>query len=112
MMRSLLIGVFALGAVLPLKVAAADPHRPMSTMNTGGTSMGGATGMAGACMKGGRQGGMCRMMGCMQSTTAARTIVVPKLPPGNEKLQLEMDADINLRVAEIVRKYVAKIRQR
>ncbi|MHB1529001.1 MAG: hypothetical protein ACYDDA_04440 [Acidiferrobacteraceae bacterium] len=107
MMRSLLIGVFALGAVLPLKVAAADPHRPMSTMNTGGT-----TGMAGACMKGGRQGGMCRMMGCMQSTTAARTIVVPKLPPGNEKLQLEMDADINLRVAEIVRKYVAKIRQR
>ncbi len=110
MIRSLLIGVLAVGAVLPLKVAAADLHRPMSAMSGDGMSKGGTTGMgmAGACMK----GGMCRMTGCMRGATSARTIVIPRLPPGNEKLQLEMDADVNLRAAEIVRKYVAKIRQR
>jgi hypothetical protein len=55
-------------------------------------------------------GGM--MQGCpMMSGAAAQgrgTSLIPQLPPGNEKLQAQMTAEIMQRAGEIASKYAAQ----
>ncbi|MFO1436175.1 MAG: hypothetical protein U1F34_07460 [Gammaproteobacteria bacterium] len=58
-------------------------------------------------------GGKCRMMGeggmhGMQGMMD-RVIHIPALPPGNEKLQLMMQAEILQKVGEVEAKYAAQI---
>jgi hypothetical protein len=40
-----------------------------------------------------------------------RMIHIPKLPPGNEKLQLMMQAEILQKVGEVQAKYAAQIKE-
>jgi hypothetical protein len=84
--------------------------RPQGMMGGGGMM---GPGMMGPGMMGG--GGMMGMMDmmrqCPQMMGAHRQgHVLPQLPPGNEKLQLQMHAEIMQRVGEILGKYAAQIK--
>ena len=58
----------------------------------------------------GSGGGMGGMMGGMGPMMGGRGMHV--LPPGNEKLQLQMQAEIMQKVGEILAKYAAQIQPR
>lgn len=73
----------------------ADAHR-MEGMPMGGGDMMGMMDMMGNCSRM-MQGGMTGHM-------------LPQLPPGNEKLQLQMQAEMMQRMGEIVSKYAAQIK--
>jgi hypothetical protein len=82
----------------------------MSGMMEGGMRHGGM--MDGGMMHGGMMGGgmMDMMDGCrrmMQGTSHASPL--PQLPPGNEKLQLQMHAEMMQKMGEILSKYAAKV---
>jgi len=79
---------------LPVTVAAAD-EAPSAAAASG---MGGMGGMKHRCM---RKGMRCGMHG--------GAIPLPQLPPGNAKLQLEMQAEIMQKVGEILARYAARI---
>lgn len=68
---------------------------------------GGISGMGCPMMGGGMGGGMMGS-GMMGGGMMGR----PMLPPGNEKLQLQMQAEIMQKVGEIMAKYAAQIQQR
>ena len=64
-------------------------------------------GMMGNGMMGGRGGGMMGMMdGCAQMMGASTTA---HLPPGNEKLELKMQAEIMQKTGEILGKYADQL---
>lgn len=69
--------------------------------------MHGMEGMRGmGCMK-----GMANMMQGMQGMMGGQTgsaVPLPQLPPGNEKLQLQMWGEVMQKVGEIVGKYAAQ----
>ena len=73
-----------------------------------GGMQGGMGGMQGGM--GGTQGGMGGMMdmmnGCSRMSGSTAT---PQLPPGNEKLQLKMQAEIMQKTGEILSKYADQI---
>lgn len=80
-----------------------DRQGPMSGADVRGGGMGGPGMMMG--------GGMMNMMGQCERMMAARGgHAMPQLPPGNEKLQLQMHAEIMQRVGEILAKYAAQIK--
>ena len=54
-----------------------------------------------------QRGGMHGMEGMME-----RVIHIPALPPGNEKLQLMMQAEILQKVGEVEAKYAAQINEK
>lgn len=65
-------------------------------------------GTAGGGMMG---GGMMNMMqGCERMMRARGGHAMPQLPPGNEKLQLQMHAEIMQKVGEILSKYAAQVK--
>jgi hypothetical protein len=51
-----------------------------------------------------------QMMGAHRMGAHGQGHVLPQLPPGNEKLQLQMHAEIMQRVGEILGKYAAQIK--
>jgi hypothetical protein len=56
-------------------------------------------------------GGMMNMMGqCERMMGARGGHAMPQLPPGNEKLQLQMQAEMMQRMGEILAKYAAQIK--
>ena len=63
-------------------------------------------------------GGMTDMMGMMDSCSrmmsepAQPMASMPQLPPGNEKLQMQMHAEMMQKMGEILSKYAAKISDR
>lgn len=68
-----------------------------------------AKGAQGRGMMGG--GGMMNMMQQCERMMAARGgHAMPQLPPGNEKLQLQMHAEIMQKVGEILSKYAAQVK--
>ena len=72
----------------------------------GGGMMGGVGGMGGM-QGGGMMGDMMGMMnGCSQMSGSTAT---PRLPPGNEKLQLKMRAEIMQKTGEILSKYADQL---
>lgn len=71
-----------------------------------------AHGMEGMPMGGGMMGMMDMMGNCsrrMQGGMAGH--MLPQLPPGNEKLQLQMQAEMMQKMGEIVSKYAAQIKE-
>ncbi|MGE3482299.1 MAG: hypothetical protein AB7K73_12910 [Gammaproteobacteria bacterium] len=95
-------------ACLAGPVAAADPATaspPAQPTATPGQGPGMGMGM------GMRQGGMkCPMHDKMKHRAhGGQVISVPRLPPGNEKLQLQMHAEILQKVGEIEAKYAAQL---
>jgi len=86
--------------------------------------MGGSTGQQGAREKPGMQGmqGMHEMMGMMrecQGMMGGRGMMgggmsgggmMPQLPPGNEKLQLQMWAEMMQKMGEIAGKYAGQVK--
>lgn len=75
----------------------------MSGPDTRGGGMMGGPGMMG--------GGMMNMMGqCERMMGARGGHAMPQLPPGNEKLQLQMQAEMMQRMGEILAKYAAQIK--
>lgn len=91
----------------------ASPERSAPGMERmPGGMMGG--GMMGGGMMGGGMMGMMEMMercGRMQAGGAMGAGMMPQLPPGNEKLELQMHAEIMQRVGEVLSKYAAKVQE-
>ena len=115
MMVTLLTAVMVWGAselaFAAEKGQAARPAPSMSGM--GDMPMG--YGMTGpGAMTGG--GGMAGMMGMMQSCqrmmggTMTGSAMLPRLPPGNEKLEFQMRAEMMQKLGEIAAKYGEKIK--
>lgn len=99
-------------------VAAESPQsgKPGMSMHGNGAAptnrkMGGSGGMEGM---GGMDGmmGMMDMMGtCNRMTQGGMTgSIMPQLPPGNEKLQLQMQAEMMQKMGETLGKYAAQIK--
>lgn len=84
---------------------------------SGGMHGGGMMGGTGNTMGGGMMGhstmdGMGEMMGMMNGCSQMMgSSAVPHLPPGNEKLQLKMQAEIMQKTAEILSRYADQIGQ-
>lgn len=98
-------GVILIGS--GLVVGAEDP-------NTTEPSMPGMEQMRDGMMGGGTMGG--GMMGMMNMMERCNRMMgsgmrgMPQLPPGNEKLELQMQAEIMQRVGEVMAKYAAKVK--
>jgi hypothetical protein len=56
------------------------------------------------------QGMMNMMQGCERMMNARGGHAMPQLPPGNEKLQLQMHAEVMQKVGEILAKYAAQVK--
>lgn len=79
-------------------------HGGMSGMMRGNGSQPGADMMHGDMM------GMMDMMGrCSQMMGDASPMSMPKLPPGNDKLQLQMQAEMMQKMSEILSSYAARL---
>ena len=64
-------------------------------------------------MMGGDMKGMMDMMGTCHRMMGGGMMggaMMPQLPPGNEKLQLQMQAEMMQKIGEITAKYAAKIK--
>lgn len=110
------IAATAFGLVLALTTAtaaAAQTEQPPARQGSGmmGQGMMGPGMMGQGTMGPGMMGS--GMMGCpmMSGGTMGRGMM-PMLPPGNEKLQLQMQAEIMQKVGEIMAKYANQIQQR
>ena len=80
-------------------IAAAEPDRPS----------GGMTGDHGSMMNGGGMMGMMRGCQSMMGGASGDALAVPKLPPGNEKLALQMRAEMMQKTGEIAGRYAGQI---
>ena len=113
-LRRLTIVASLAGALAPLSTFAqsTDPHQhdkeapqQQRTPGSGGMGMGGM----------GAGGGTMHMMEHCQQMMAQRgggPRGLPQLPPGNEKLQLQMHADMMRAMADILGKYAARLPDR
>ena len=95
----------------PSQHATPDGDHQSGGMQGGGMmggmgNMTGGDGMMGRGMMDGMGGMMGMMNGCSQMMGTSAT---PHLPPGNEKLQLKMQAEIMQKTAEILSRYADKI---
>jgi hypothetical protein len=113
----LMMSLLAMGMVTSGFAAAADakskPEQGSATQHGGamqrGTMQGGGMMGHGGMMAGDGMmgGGMMEMMsGCRQMMESAS---MPRLPSGNDKLQLQMHAEMMQRVGEILGKYADRI---
>lgn len=99
----------ALGFAFPA-TAQTDPHQHEqgSPAAKGPQGMGG---MGGGMMGGQGMGGMMGMMqGCPMMQGGGHAM--PHLPPGNEKLELQMHADMMKAMADVLAKYAARLPDR
>lgn len=109
---SLAASLGALAAALPA-AAQTDPHQHGGSQagNAPQGMGGGMTGGGMAGMGGQGMGGMMGMMrGCGESMGAGHGL--PHFPPGNEKLELEMHADMMKAMGDILAKYAARLPDR
>ena len=95
----------------PSQRATPDRDHQSSGMRGGGMmdgmgNMMDRRGMMGRGMMDGTGGMMGMMNGCSQMMGSSTT---PHLPPGNEKLQLKMQAEIMQKTAEILSRYADQI---
>ena len=95
----------------PSQRATPDRDHQSGGMQGGGMMGGmgdmmGGDGMMGRGMMDGMGGMMGIMNGCSQMMGSGAT---PHLPPGNEKLQLKMQAEIMQKTAEILSRYADQI---
>lgn len=121
LIASLLVGTMAVAAVANAadnsdassgSTATPPSQHSMPDRARQGGGMGGMQGGMGGMQggMGGTQGGMGGMMdmmnGCSRMSGSSAT---PQLPPGNEKLQLKMQAEIMQKTGEILSKYADQI---
>lgn len=94
-------------AALSLPAAAQSDQHPheQSAQRGPASGMMGGQGMSG--MMGGGMGGM---MGCPMMAGGGHGM--PHLPPGNEKLELQMHADMMKAMADVLAKYAARLPDR
>jgi hypothetical protein len=112
----ILLSAFAVAAALPLAGSAAAQsemqHKPpaqgtQGAMGQGMGDMGGMMGMMQGCpMMRMRGGGMGGGMG------SGMAHGMPHLPPGNEKLEMQMHADMMRAIADVMTKYAARLPDR
>jgi hypothetical protein len=69
----------------------------------------GSQGMQGGMGQGGMGGMMGTMQGCPMMSGGGMGHAMPHLPPGNEKLELQMHADMMRAMADVLGKYVARL---
>ena len=99
------MGSAGMGAMM----GGAKPEGGMKGMMCGGggsSDSGGAGGMCGG-MKG-KMGSGQGMMGMMGASSGG--MAMPKLPPGNEKLEFQMHAEMMQKMGEIALKYSQQIK--
>jgi hypothetical protein len=101
MIKGLLLTVCTAGMLLSGGLAMAQ-HRHEEAPKPSQGMMGG-----GGMMRGGM---MNMMQGCEQMMAARGGHAMPQLPPGNEKLQLQMHAEVMQKVGEILAKYAAQVK--
>jgi hypothetical protein len=90
---------------------AQDQHQHEGGGAKGPQGPGGMMGGRGGGMMGGGMGGMMSMIQQCERLMGARGgHAMPQLPPGNEKLQLQMHAEIMQRVGEILAKYAGQVK--
>jgi hypothetical protein len=109
-LRSAAVASLAALAIAMPAAAQTDPHQHEQATQPGPGSQGiGGMGMGGGMMGGQDMGGMMRMMqGCpMMQGGGGRGL--PHLPPGNEKLELQMHADMMKAMGDIMAKYAARL---
>ena len=100
------ITIAALAIALPA-AAQTEPPRDRGMQNMPG-GMGPGMGMGGGMMGGEGTGGMMGMMqSCREMMGAGHGL--PHLPPGNEKLELQMHADMMKAMGDIMAKYAARL---
>jgi hypothetical protein len=112
-MKRIRMALAAVALVLAASTAAsiAAETKPQPKPGMHGMMGGGEPGM----MMGPGQHGM--MMGCPMMSAGGSPMMMgrgtmPALPPGNEKLQMQMHAEIMQKVGEIIAKYADKLPQR
>ena len=92
----------------PPAAAQADEHQhEQDPQGMPGQGVGGM-GMGGQGM-GGMMGMMDMMQGCRQMMQSGGARGLPHLPPGNEKLELQMHADMMKAMGDILAKYAARL---
>ena len=93
----------------PSKPAAGMQHGDGGSMDRG--MMGGAD-MMGGMMGGGGMGGMMGggMMGGHHGMMSGM-MMVPRMPPGNEKLEFQMRAEMMQKMGEIAMKYASQVKE-
>ncbi len=95
--------VLALALASPLALAAdTAPAAPSAPAAGQGPGPGGMQGMGG-----GRMGKRCPMHGMKHAM--GPMIHMPRLPAGNDKLQMQMEAEILQKIGEIQAKYAAQL---
>lgn len=104
---ALLSVTLVLAAVTAVTFAADKPPQSMQDMMRQHHGVSGQQTMMACPMMGMMAGGM--MGGGINGATAANPRL-PQLPPGNEKLQLQMHAEIMQAVGAILAKYAAQVR--
>ena len=99
----------ALGHTLTA-AAQTDPHQHDSPPASAGSPAAGAPGMGMGGMMGapGMGGTMGMMQGCREMMRDSGH-GLPHLPPGNEKLELQMHADMMKAMGDILAKYAARL---
>jgi hypothetical protein len=85
-----------------------DPHQHEEATQAGK----GPQGMGGMGMGGQGMGMMDMMQGCRQMMQGGGGHSMPHLPPGNEKLELQMHADMMRAMSDILSKYAARLPER
>jgi hypothetical protein len=99
----------------PSALAQADPHQHDAPGAAGKPAQGaggmmGGQGMGMGGMMGGQGMGMGGTMGCPMMQGGGHAM--PHLPPGNEKLELQMHAEMMKAVGDILAKYAARLPER
>jgi hypothetical protein len=97
------IAATAIGALLAFSTCslAADRDNPATQGTQGMQGMQGMHGM---------MGGSCPMMGSGTMRGQMSSAAMPQLPPGNEKLQLQMWGEMIQKMGEIASKYAAQVK--
>lgn len=79
-------------------------------MNPGGGGMAGMAGMHGMSDMSGMMDMMRSCQAMMKGSNEAGQMQMPKMPPGNEKAEFEMRAEILQKTGEIASKYAERIK--
>ena len=90
------------GALTVAGIASAQSESPRSPGMQGGMGQGMGN-------QGGMGGMMGMMQGCRDMMPSGGGHGMPHLPPGNEKLELQMHADMMRAIADVLGKYAARL---
>ncbi len=110
-MKRIILAVACAAALSSGVAFAQQASKPAPGMHGDGRSMDHGM-MGGGDMMGGmmRGGGMGGMMGGHHGMMSGM-MMVPRMPPGNEKLEFQMRAEMMQKMGEIAAKYASQIKE-